>query len=61
MNGEPVPDLAADFLTKRIGQGFALVRVEIVHDQVNVRFRQACVRKRAGLFLGGIGYQDSAD
>ena len=35
MNGEPVPDLAADFLTKRIGQGFAVVRVEIVHDQVN--------------------------
>jgi hypothetical protein len=37
MNGEPIPDLATDFLTKHIGQGFALVRVEIVHDQVNRR------------------------
>jgi hypothetical protein len=35
MNGEPVPDLAADFFSKGIGQGFAAVRVEIVHHQVN--------------------------
>ena len=35
MNGEPVPDLAADLLSKGIGQGFAAVRVEIVHHQVN--------------------------
>ena len=37
MNGKPIPDLAAEFLTKRVGQGLALVRVEIVHDQVNRR------------------------
>ena len=37
MNGEPIPDLAAEFLTKRVGQGLALVRVEIVHNQVNRR------------------------
>ena len=35
MNGEPVPDLAAGFLSKGTGQGFATVRVEIVHHQVN--------------------------
>ena len=35
MNGESIPDLAANFLSKGIGQGFAAVRVEIVHHQVN--------------------------
>ena len=35
VNGEPIPDLAADLLTKRIGQRLAIMRVEIVHDQMN--------------------------
>ena len=35
VNSEPAPDLASDFLAEYIGQGFAAVRVEVVHHQVD--------------------------
>jgi hypothetical protein len=43
MNGEPVPDLAADLLAKRSGQRLAFVGVEVVHDQVNRLGGRNCI------------------
>jgi hypothetical protein len=35
VDSEPSPDLASGFLAEYIGQGFTVVRIEVVHHQVD--------------------------